>query len=315
MLEGLQKIKKVGVGVNIGTTSVKFTEISQIADEFVLEKAALENFELNASSAQIQNKIKSFISNFPISTKNINLSVSGPSTLIRFITLPKMKKTELDLAVKFEAEKHIPFKLEEIILDYHLLSENSSSAYKILIAVAKKDFIDQKIKFFEEIGLKISLIDLDGLATFNTFTLLESKENLASAIIDIGAKYADILFFCGTELQFCRTIELITKTPSGPDIESLILETLPTLSEDMRKSFSYYENQCGENIKACYITGGSAGISGLKEKLSTLLETECKLWNPFDKIKKSPNFQDNFDYKKLGYHFAPSLGAALRINK
>src|SRR5881396_2655476 len=53
--------------------------------------------------------IKELATEQKLKNKNVALSISGTSVIVKKITLPPMPEEELDKQIKFEAEQYIPF--------------------------------------------------------------------------------------------------------------------------------------------------------------------------------------------------------------
>ena len=55
------------------------------------------------------------------STKNVVVSVSGNAVIIKRITLQAMSMDELEEQIKWEAEQYIPFDINDVNIDVHIL--------------------------------------------------------------------------------------------------------------------------------------------------------------------------------------------------
>ena len=71
--------------------------------------------------------IKELASEQKLKNKNVALSISGTSVIVKKITLPPMPAEELDKQIKFEAEQYIPFDINDVYLDFHILSQKAQS--------------------------------------------------------------------------------------------------------------------------------------------------------------------------------------------
>jgi len=66
-----------------------------------------------------------------ISAKHAITSVSGESIIVRYIQLPVMTEEELRNALRYEAEEYIPFHIDEVNLDSHILGVTEDGGSKI----------------------------------------------------------------------------------------------------------------------------------------------------------------------------------------
>lgn len=178
------------VGLDIGTQAIKIVKL-----KLVQEQVELCGFDLATSPLDAGEVLKRIKESQKIEA--VNISVCGPSTVIRYVNFPKMNKDELRQALKFEAPKHIPFSIDEINLDAFILKEDlPDNKMLVLLAAVKKELIDQRLKLIEDAGLKVNLVDIDSLALINAFNFNYSfDDNLrhkAVALLNIGASTSSI---------------------------------------------------------------------------------------------------------------------------
>jgi len=103
------KKERFSLGLDIGTQTIKVVKL-----KFIQEQIELCGFDLELISLDVGEVLKRIKESLKLET--VNISVCGPSTVIRYVNFPKMNKDELQQALKFEAPKHIPFSIDEISL-------------------------------------------------------------------------------------------------------------------------------------------------------------------------------------------------------
>jgi type IV pilus assembly protein PilM len=322
------------VGIDIGTSSIKLIELQDKNGKLELLKCAA-----NAILGEdVKTSLKDLLTLTKPSSKAANISLSGPSVIVRYIEMPPMKKEELRSAIKFEGGKYIPFDINEAILDSVVLDKSpTGSANRVLLVAAKKDKVKACMEMFKEIGLDIAAIDVDSMAVLNSFQRLglESKQESVYAIINIGARFSNINIISNGYPSFTRDIMW-----GGADITNRIKELLglkhdeaealkrgsaerkteiariamPSLEKfisEIRMSFDYFETQFGRNIERLYISGGASYLFNMRDFLKESLGTEIISWNPFDGIKILDGSSDK-NLVNSPAQFAVALGLALR---
>src|ERR1700687_1351368 len=117
--------KNVSVGLDLGEYSVKCAALDPNEGSiYGLWEAEIfperQSQEENISSEILKDRLQKFIGeckkDFPEFNRQIRTSV--PGEFFRYLELPAMSAKELEVAVPFEAQKHIPFPLEEVTLNY-----------------------------------------------------------------------------------------------------------------------------------------------------------------------------------------------------
>src|SRR5207247_4704417 len=61
--------------------------------------------------------IKELATEQKLKNKNVALSISGTSVIVKKITLPPMPERSEERRIKFEAEQYIPFDINDVYLD------------------------------------------------------------------------------------------------------------------------------------------------------------------------------------------------------
>ena len=97
------------VGIDVGSCAIKIIQISGPADKPVVTGIAYRDIA-GFSASEISDSLRSLATEYHITAKNASISLSGPSVIVRFITLPKMDESALKGAIRYEAEKFIPYR-------------------------------------------------------------------------------------------------------------------------------------------------------------------------------------------------------------
>ena len=109
---------KLTVGLDVGSTSVKVVALGArkgggprpiIGQSLVVIEPGQET---DASEA-----IKTAIAKLQIPIRTVNLSVSGQWVIMRIIEMPVMKPNEMRQALPFEAQRYLPFSIQDVVVD------------------------------------------------------------------------------------------------------------------------------------------------------------------------------------------------------
>lgn len=306
-----KKLKK-SVGLDIGNHYVKLSELEQRQDKYYLNAFGIERIAAESSEAKIA-AIKKLVEESRPSTNQVNISVCGPSVIVRYILLPQMTKTQLDSAIKYEAEKYIPFNIEEVILTAPILEEKrEDNKIKVLIVAAKKSFIEDYTSLVKKSGLEPQLIDVDSFALINSFMLNNPEQQGIVALLNIGTHFTSVNILKDKVSHFMRDVSLggrdLTKAVAEKlniqladaenikcnpqdreeEIFSIVTPALNNLLGEVSLSFNYYEDQLERGIDRVYLSGGSAKLSGLDKFLTNNLGMEVVMWDPTTQLQINP---------------------------
>ena len=97
-------------------------------------------------------------------------AVGGRDVIIKKIAMDRMKEAEAREVIRWEAEQHVPFDMENVELDFQILDpEGEGLQMTVLLVAAKRELVEHKVALLAEIGLEASVIDVDAFALHNAF--------------------------------------------------------------------------------------------------------------------------------------------------
>jgi len=322
-------------GLDIGSFSVKYAELAFIKEgEYTLRKFGVRRL-MESGEGNLQEELHSIADEMP--EKNVNISVSGPSVVVRYITLPKMKQEELASSMQFEAEKYIPFNINEIIMDHQILDPDAAGKMRVLLVAAKKDFVDSRIKLLKNAGMEIDVIDIDSFALINAFCLNNPAEdpNKIRGLVNIGERLTSVDVIRGNISYFSRNFLIggreLNRAIAGKldidnfaaqdlkhhpgerlaEINQICTPVLTSMADEIRLSLNYYENQFGSGVEAIYLSGGASNQAGLVGFFTENLGIECKQWDPTEKLTVDPSIPKE-ELEGLKHELPIAIGLALR---
>jgi type IV pilus assembly protein PilM len=137
-----------------------------------------------------------------IKNKNVVTSISGYSVIVKKISIQKRGEAELDASIQDEAEQYIPFDINDVNLDYEILTppgeeeaekkgegdKGDKSLMDVMLVAAKKDIVEDYVSLLHLTGLSPAILDVDAFALQNAFEL--SAENISGcyALVNVGAE-------------------------------------------------------------------------------------------------------------------------------
>jgi type IV pilus assembly protein PilM len=326
--------EKYSLGLDCGTSTTKFIKL-----KFLKDNIQVCGFGSAPTQLDLEPVIKKLIASQEIN--RVNIAVSAPAAIIRYVNFPRMDREELRQALKFEAQKHIPFQISEVTIDGFILkSDLPDNKMLVLMSAVKKDFLSQRLKLMDASGLRTNIVDIDSLAVMNAFTHNYGQEELvknkAVALLNIGAGFSNLSILEAGIPRLTRDIQIAGngltqkiadafavdfKTAEGikiaPDTERMEKITaagefvISNLAREIRVSFDYYESQSAASVAKIYLSGAGSLFVGLREALAGLLGIEVEPWNPLQKIQIASTL-DAEKVRASAISLAAAAGLALR---
>jgi len=331
---------KTCVGLDIGVSSCKMVTLKPKGSSYELLGWAIEPVDANDAASSVK-KILSRCSDPEASPVT---SLSGKGTLIRYVDMPKLSKEDLKKSFVYEADKYLPFSMQDIYADCFILDSHLAGAKMlVMIAAAKKELVDHRVKLCSEVGIVPDVITLDPLALVNVYQHFGSVHKIHKetgvekngvAILDMGDRVTTLNILVGDMPRFSRDIswggsELIKSivrslnvTPEEAerlkldpgDRKAQVLEAVEAvfanLISELRMSFDYFLTENNVSISVLLLTGGVSLFWGLEEIFKDALEVHVELWDPFKDLELSPELSRE-ELLKVSGQLGVALGLAL----
>lgn len=208
------------LGLDIGTTSVKFVEISEVGkNQYRVERYAIEPLPKDAlkegdisNPDQVADALQRAWKQIGGRVKNVVMALPSSAVIAKKILLPAaLSGVELENQVESEANQVIPFSLDEVNLDFQVLgaSPGSPNDVEVLLAAARKEKVEDRVALAEAAGLKALVMDVESYATQTAYALMASQlpdsgAGQTVAIIDIGAQNMHINVLFNNESVYMR---------------------------------------------------------------------------------------------------------------
>ena len=156
--------RKTLIGLDIGTRSVKAVEMSWASGAPVITGFGYAPLP---SPQAVPETVLRVLQESSFHTREVVTSVSGKSVIVRYLTMLKMSREDLKSAIKFEADKYIPFDVEDVILDCHPFDSDgigdlADNETRVLLVACKRAVIDEQMRILAEVGLQPVAVDVDG---------------------------------------------------------------------------------------------------------------------------------------------------------
>ena len=281
-----------------------------------------------------------------IANKNVAISISGNSVIIKKISLPAMESEELAESIIWEAKHNIPYPYEETNVDYAILTPPESAEGKnldILPVAAKKDKIANYSNVIHQARKNLEAIEVDVFALQNAMEINypEIVHDKTYSIVNLGANITNVIIIEKGVPQLFRDLSLggsfftenLSKdlTISFDDAEKLLkglpvqnvqpeqLQTVlnmnvQNLMEEIEKTFSFYEagEQSKKKIEFIFLSGGLSKLKELQVSFEQKFKIKTESLNPFRKIDFDEKKFDSIYFEEMAPLFGVAMGLATR---
>ena len=345
------------IGLDIGSHAIKAVDLKSQKkggeELYELVKAGYKVLPYDAivegtiiDTTAVAETIKMIFDENKISNKNVAISISGNSVILKKISLPRMEPEELAESISWEAKHNIPYSYNEIEVDYAIHESHKGSDGKdldVLLVAVKKDKIANYSNVVHQSRKNLEAIEVDILALYNALELnypeIFPAENIA--LINGGAHITNVLVvekgnpqifrdlpiggFYLTEniknelnVSFDEAEKLLKGIPSetlSPEREEAILAmNTKEYLEEIEKTFSLYRSGEREDgkIEHIFLSGGLAKLKNICAHFEERLKIKTEIFNPFRNVYFNEKKLDAVYIQEIAPLFGVALGLATR---
>lgn len=339
-------------GLDIGTSSIKMAQLIETRSGYKLQKLGIKELdpELIVDGAvmdagRVVDAMKELMAEQKVKTKDVAISVSGHSVIVKKINIPHMTEEELEESIKWEAEQYIPFDVDDVNVDFHILGQGetaeSQSEMSVLLVAAKKDKLSEYTSLVTEIGLNPVVVDVDAFAIENMFSInYDVRPDEATVLVNIGASVMNINILRGGTSTFTRDISIggnrytemlqrefnlsfeeAEKAKRLEQIDGVDAGAVPGLlntvnaeivSEIVRSIDYFRTTSTFENIDRVVLCGGSAKVSGIPELLNERMGVPIEVADPFSRVEVDSKLFDPDYIQDIAPLASVVIGLAIR---
>ena len=340
------------LGVDIGSSSAMLVELSRDKEgRFVLERCAIEPLEPGwvtdgniEKFDEVAEAIRRLVKKSRTRTQNVAMALPQSAVISKKIILPDgLSEAELELQVESEANKYIPFSLDEVSLDFCVIcpSPASNGDIEVLIAASRKEKVQDRQGLAEAAGLKPVVMDVESYAS----RLAASR--LIQKMPDQGLDAVVALFEVGsvsTSMQVIRNDEVLYERDQpfgGAQLTQLIVRQygfspeeaeskkrsgeLPedyadgvlkpfveSLTQEIARALQFFFTSTPHNrVDYVMLAGGSSALNGLTEAVTQQTSFACVLLNPFEGMQMGNGIREN-KLRREAPSYLTACGLALR---
>ena len=353
---GLSRNKNI-VGLDIGSYSIKAVElksrkkggeevyeVARIGYEKLPHDAIVEGTIID--SAAVVETLRLVLDENKFVHKDVAISISGNSVIIKKISLPSMEKQELAESVIWEAKHNIPYPYEETNVDYAVLPSPMGGENRnldILLVAAKKDKIANYSNTVHQARRNLKAIEVDVFALQNAFEINYPEIFLSRtvALINVGANITNVTILEKGVPQLFRDLSLggyfitenmrkelnvsfdeaekVLKGVPGTGIpleqfQTVLAMNVRDLLDETEKTFSFYEagEKKEKRIENIFISGGLANVPSLVGDFEQKFRIKSEIFNPFKNIAFDEKKFDPIYFNEMAPVFGVAVGLSTR---
>ncbi len=327
-------------GVDVGSRLLKAVTLQPGSKSPILKGFVLESLPFTPNpNSQIDLEddrhlvqfLRNQLSSFP---RAVGISVSSPHVLLKRLALPCMSEKDLREHLALELDRYIPLDVQGAVWDVYRHKDSDAldnEKVQTFLVVAKKEFIEARMRQFEGQGMHVKFVDVDAFSLVNMVAYNYGHEGtwmiihlgptgILSVMMEEGRLvdmhqvsyevewYGD--FLDGVQAALA-TADHGFKLGASETLllEQFFKETIAQVTESIKHAS---EGPDRGMVQGVFLSGGYSMLERLQSRLADSLRISVTLVNPFKKIKVPQEMQQDSHFQKALPLFGVAVGAALR---
>jgi type IV pilus assembly protein PilM len=339
--------KKTTVALDIGSGLIKLVVIQHGGGDPVLTRVAYTTVVDDAivegeimDPGIVADAIKGLMTSAGVKARQVVIAVGGRDVIIKKIAMDRMKEADAREVIRWEAEQHVPFDMENVELDFQILDPDGEGLQmQVLLVAAKRELVENKTALLAEAGLTPSIIDVDAFALHNAFEVnYPNAMQGVVGLVNIGHETTNINILEDGVPVLTRDLPLGTRRfrediqrergLSAEEADQLLQgfernEVLDPFVEtrgeelavgiERAAAFLQSASRSATGISRMWLTGGGGRIPGLTKVLADRLRLPVELANPLERLQVAEGVFDTMSVDEVSPLLMLPIGLALRV--
>jgi len=212
--------KETLIGLDIGSAYLKAVQVESHRDNFRVIRAAQQKtppgcvrdgivLDRDALAGAIRQMLKAA----SISATGAVIAVSGPTVVVRQVSLPKMAEAVLKKSIRFEAGKYISANIEDshVAFDIQGPAEEDPNLMSVMLVAAPREMVESRVSAVERTGLEAVGVDIEAFALQRALVDVNRgryNDGALRAFIDLGASHTEVILTSGAQFALTRSVNI-----------------------------------------------------------------------------------------------------------
>jgi type IV pilus assembly protein PilM len=277
------------------------------------------------------------------------VAVGGRDVIVKRIRAARARGAEARALLRWEAEQHVPFDMESVALDFHVLDpEGDGPEMTVLLAAAKREVVESKLRLLEDAGASPRVVDVEAFALHNAFEAASVAAGAGGGSGEVGSGGLVALANVGHEATTVNVLEdgvpvltrdlalgvrrvredlqrelglsaaaadaLLRGERPSPQLAPVVGRHAEELADGVERAAAQLESiaPAAGPLRALFLCGGGARVPGLAAAAAARLRVRVELATPLAGVHVRDGAFDGLDAESVAPLLMLPLGLALR---
>lgn len=165
------------IGLDLGSTVLKAVEVT-LDDEDMPVVTGVASRDLKPGE-ELSEALRALLGDAGFNARDVATGISGKSVVVRHLSTTEMTDEELAQAMRFEADKFLPFESEEVLMDCERLNrqpqlggeddDGQTETIGVALAACRNTVVEEQYRTLVAAGLTPIAVDAEAFALVNAY--------------------------------------------------------------------------------------------------------------------------------------------------
>ncbi|HBR14544.1 MAG TPA: hypothetical protein DD723_03240 [Candidatus Omnitrophica bacterium] len=293
--------KNISSVLEITDSHVKFFQAKGLSDKRVITSCVVRPI-VGDTEEELVKIFKEILHLKNIVPDELVLILPRRLTILKQMRLPSHHDQEISQMIGLQLVNKIPYALEDVIYDYHLLGKETSGYTQVLVIVVLKEVSERYLKILNRVGVKLSRLTLSSLGILDWLIYQESKKMIetrqAVGLINMDTIHSEICFCHNKSLLYSRNMNYGAQDLKDDNLHGFMNQIELSLK-------GYQKESMGPEIGKILIVSPTQEVFNLRDRLKQEFNLPIQIFSPLENVL----CQKNLDLSSMKHHFGLSLTA------
>lgn len=343
-------VKAVVVEHGGGAPEVVRAAVTALADDAIVEGEVMDSGPV---AEAVRETLAAVGAEAPSKARRVAVAVGGRDVIVKRIRAARATGAEARALLRWEAEQHVPFEMDGVALDFHVLDpEGASAEMTVLLAAAKRELVDAKLRLLDDAGVRVHVVDVEAFALHNAFeaacaavaarpvgeggeatpggaglvalanvgheattvNVLEDGVPVLTRDLAVGVRRVREDLQRELAISAAAADALLRGERQSPQLAPVVARHAEELADGVERAAAQLESIAPDAgpLRALFLCGGGARVPGLAAAAAARLRVRVEQADPFAGVAVREGALDGLDAGSLAPMLMLPLGLALR---
>jgi type IV pilus assembly protein PilM len=276
-----------------------------------------------------------------VTTNRIVASIPESKAFVRVIQIPLMSEEQAVSAVPFEAEQYIPIPIEQVNLDWEILSRGEEKM-DVLVTASPRDYVETFLNVFKKAGLRPISFEVESAACARAL-IAPDKKDVSTLIMDMNTYRTSLIIVENGHLQFTSSVPIagdaftqsiaralgvngndaekikravgLGENKDYPGVREALAPVIDNLVSEVKNIIKFNDEHAQAKVQRILLCGGSAKLvnlpSYLYQQMSDYSHIDIMLGDPWINVATKNGKKAMLD-RETSISYTTAMGLAIR---